>query len=254
MSNGRGNDKLTSPQSEFKHTFVYLGARLKPTVHGDIRRAPVGPAAIEDTEGTRERILTVATRLFAAQGFHSVSLRTLTNEAEVNLASVSYHFGSKEGLVAAIFDRHCAPMMDERRRLLAACAEMPGRPPLLEQIIEAFITPAISITADTTGGGATFSRLRAVLAHENQALAEQLIAKHFDNTSAMFIDALQRCVPRLDRVAVYWRFHFLLGSLYYTSVNPGRIRQLSGGKCDPADTAASIREMVKFVAAGFRAA
>ena len=125
---------------------------------------------------------------------------------------------------------------------------------MLEQIIEAFIMPALSVTADTAGGGATFSRLRAVLAHENQALAEELIAKHFDTTSALFVDALHRCLPHLDRADVYWRFHFLLGALYYTSVNPKRIRQLSGGKCNPANTAAAVREMVKFVAAGFRAA
>lgn len=207
----------------------------------------------DDVEGTRDRILTAGTQLFAAQGFNGVSLRQLTTEAGVNLASVGYHFGSKEGLIEAIFERHCQPMMDDRRRRLAACAEKPGRAPLLEQIIEAFVTPAISITADTAGGGATFSRLRAVLAHENHALAEQLITKHFDTTSSQFIDAFQRCLPKLSREAVYWRFHFLLGALYYTSVNPGRIRQLSGGKCDPTDAASAVHEMVQFVAAGFRA-
>ena len=214
---------------------------------------PAPTASLDDRDSTRERILSVATELFAAQGFNGVSLRTLTTEAGVNLASVSYHFRSKEGLIAAIFDRHCAPMIEDRRCRLAACEEKPGRPPLLEQIIEAFITPALDVSADTSGGGATFSRLRAVLAHENQALAEELISKHFDSTSAEYVEALQRCLPQLSRADVYWRFHFLLGALYYTSVNPKRIRQLSNGKCDPANTAAAIREMVKFVAAGFRA-
>lgn len=214
---------------------------------------PAPTPSLDDRDSTRERILSVATELFAAQGFNGVSLRTLTNEAGVNLASVSYHFRSKDGLIAAIFDRHCAPMIEDRRRRLAACEEKPGRPPLLEQIVEAFITPALDVSADTSGGGATFSRLRAVLAHENQALAEELISKHFDSTSAQYVEALQRCLPQLSRADVYWRFHFLLGALYYTSVNPKRIRQLSSGKCDPANTAAAIREMVKFVAAGFRA-
>jgi AcrR family transcriptional regulator len=212
-------------------------------------QAPPG----EEAEGTRERILSVATQLFAAQGFHSVSLRQLTNEAGVNLASVGYHFRSKEGLVAAIFDRHCEPMMADRRRRLDACAEKPGLPPMLEQVLEAFITPALSITTDTAGGGATFSRLRAVLAHENRELAEQLIAKHFDETSDRFVDALFRCAPHLDRTEVYWRFHFLLGALYYTTVNPHRITQLSDGKCNPTDTATAVQKMVQFAAAGFRA-
>ena len=222
------------------------------------RIAPPGrrgrPSAVEpEEEGTRERILTVAERLFAERGFNGVSLRTLTAEAGVNLASVGYHFDSKEGLIAAIFDRRCRPMMQERLRLLAACAEGPGRPPMLEQIIEAFVLPAISQTADVAGGGATFTRLRAVLRHENSELARKLIAENFDETSARFVDALHRCLPRLSRDAIHWRFHFLLSALYYTTIDPGRIRHLSGGCCDPADTKVAVRELVRFVAAGFRA-
>lgn len=209
-------------------------------------------SAVADAESTSDRILSVAAHLFATEGFHKVSLRRLTNVAGVNLASVAYHFGSKEGLIAAIFDRYCQPMMSHRQQMLAACTDKRGRPPMLEQIIEAFIVPAIFVTTDT-GGGAIFTRLRAVLAQENHRLAEKLIRKHFDPTSTLFIEALHRCVPRLSKTDVYWRFHFLLGSLYYTTVNPKRISMLSNNKCDPTDTKTAVREMVKFVAAGFRA-
>lgn len=212
-----------------------------------------GGRTAEDALGTRERILRVAERLFAERGYKSVSLRTLTTEAGANIASVNYHFGSKEGLVAAIFDSRCGPMISDRRRRLEACAEGPGRPPLLEQVVEAFVAPAVAVTADASGGGTTFTRLRAVLAHENHALARRLIEKHFDDTSRAFIAALHRCLPHLSLADVYWRFHFLLGALYYTTVNPDRIRQLSGGLCDPSDPDTAIATMVRFVAAGFRA-
>lgn len=212
------------------------------------------PAPVaEDNEGTRERLLAVGERLFAEKGYSGVSLRVLTAEAGVNLASVGYHFGSKDGLIAAIFERRCQPMMDERRRRLAACAEGPGRPPLLEQIIDAFVAPAISAATDAAHGGTIFTRLRAVLRHENHELAKKLIARNFDDTSRQFIDALHRCLPYLGREDVCWRFHFLLAALYYTSVDHERLRRLSGGLCDPADADTAVREMVKFVAAGFRA-
>lgn len=226
-------------------------AARKRTAASVRRRRPASAGAEE--EGTRERILTVAERLFAERGFNGVSVRTLTDEAGVNLASVGYHFDSKEGLIAAIFDRRCRPMMQERRRLLAGCTEGPGRPPMLEQIIEAFVMPAMSQTVDVAGGGAIFTRLRAVLRHENSELARRLIADNFDETSAAFIDALHRCLPQLGREAIYWRFHFLLSALYYTTIDPGRIRHISEGRCDPADTKAAVRELVRFVAAGFRA-
>jgi AcrR family transcriptional regulator len=210
------------------------------------------PVPAADVEDTRERIMQVATQLFATNGFHSVSLRRLTQEANVNLASVGYHFGSKEGLVAAIFAKHCEPMMAHRREMLLACADKRGRPPMLEQLIEAFIVPAL-ITTEDAADRATFTRLRAVLAHENNELAHQLISKYFDATSTLFVEALHRCVPHLSREDVLWRFHFLLSALYYTTVNPMRIQLLSGGKIDPTDQRTAVTEMVRFVAAGFRA-
>jgi AcrR family transcriptional regulator len=209
------------------------------------------PPTTGEVDGTRDRILQIATNLFASNGFHSVSLRRLTQEAGVNLASVSYHFGSKEGLIAAIFARYCEPMMVHRREMLLSCAEKRGRPPILEQIIEAFIVPAI-VTSDEADRS-TFTRLRAVLAHENNELAHELISKYFDATSTLYVEALHRQVPHLSREDVLWRFHFLLSALYYTTVNPMRIQLLSGGKIDPTDQRKAVKEMVKFVAAGFRA-
>lgn len=206
-----------------------------------------------DETSTRERILRVAEQLFAEHGFNGVSVRTLTAAANVNLAGISYYFGSKEGLLAAIYESHCRPMAEERLRLLSACAETPGRAPLLEQIIAAFIGPALDSTIDAAGGGAVFTRLRAMLAHENNALAKALVAEHFDATSRRFVEALAACLPELGREVVLWRFHFLLGTLYYTMITPDRIVHLSNGLCDPSDVATVMAQMVRFIAAGFRA-
>ena len=45
---------------------------------------------------TVERILDVAEILFAEKGFAATSLRLITRKAQVNLAAVNYHFGSKK--------------------------------------------------------------------------------------------------------------------------------------------------------------
>ncbi|HCN76459.1 MAG TPA: TetR family transcriptional regulator, partial [Verrucomicrobiales bacterium] len=73
-----------------------------------------------EDSGTRERILLKAAELFAQRGFESVSLRDLTQAAEVNLAAVNYHFGSKEALIEEVVTRVMRPMNDERLRLLDA--------------------------------------------------------------------------------------------------------------------------------------
>lgn len=102
-------------------------------------------------------------------------------------------------------------------------------------------------------GRAGFIRLRAMLSAENSALLEQLISANFDASSRSFVDALTVCLPHLTREDVLWRFHFLLGSVYYTGMGPHRIFALSGGACDPSDPTATAAEMVPFLAAGFRA-
>ena len=58
-----------------------------------------------NTPDTRERLLDAAEHLFAHHGIGSTSLRSITAEAETNLASVHYHFGSKEALIEAVFAR-----------------------------------------------------------------------------------------------------------------------------------------------------
>lgn len=48
-------------------------------------------------------ILDAAEKLFASHGFHGTSVRDIAHEADVNIAMISYYFGSKEKLIEAIF-------------------------------------------------------------------------------------------------------------------------------------------------------
>ena len=62
--------------------------------------------------GTRERLVEVAGRLFARNGFNGVSVRDIVREAEANLGAVTYHFGSKEALFAEIVARKLARLQE----------------------------------------------------------------------------------------------------------------------------------------------
>lgn len=205
----------------------------------------------EPDVSTRERLIQSAERLFARRGFDGVSVRDIASDAKANSALVGYYFGGKEGLLAEVYMRHCAPLKKERARLLAACNAQ-HRIPTLEEVLEAFIRPSLEATRDENGG-ASFSRLRAILSAENSSLLEQLVAQNFDDSSKVFVKALCKCLPELSREDVLWRFHFLLGAIYYTATGPHRIKTLSKGRCDPSDPAATTQELIPFIAAGFRA-
>jgi len=51
----------------------------------------------------KETIITAATALFADLGFHGASMREIAKVTGVNMATISYHFGNKEGLYHSVF-------------------------------------------------------------------------------------------------------------------------------------------------------
>jgi AcrR family transcriptional regulator len=206
--------------------------------------------ADEPGSETRRKLMRAAEWLFADRGFAGVSVRDITDAANVNSALVGYHFRGKLGLLSAIYREHAEALTSERLRLLSDI-QAQGRRATLEEVLIAFVRPALSVTRDDSGG-ADFLRLRSVLAGENSELLEQLVAENFDRSSSAFVDALCVCLPQLTRDDVLWRFHFLLGAIYYTATGPHRIRSLSQGRCDPTDPEATLRELIPFMAAGFR--
>lgn len=74
---------------------------------------------------TRNRVLGVATRLFAARGFEKVTVREICREAGANVAAVNYHFGDKLGLYQEVLGRAIVVMQETTE---IARAEGAGRP------------------------------------------------------------------------------------------------------------------------------
>lgn len=54
------------------------------------------------------QIMGIAEKLFANKGFDGTSVRDIAEEAGVNLAMISYYFGSKDKLMQAIFEERTA--------------------------------------------------------------------------------------------------------------------------------------------------
>jgi AcrR family transcriptional regulator len=202
------------------------------------------------TSETREQLVAAAERLFAERGFAGVSVRTIAAEAGVNWSLVGYYFRGKDGLLAEVYRRHCTTLNAERLRLLAE-ARRTGLQ--LESVIEAFVRPALE---EIQGGDGRnqYSRLRATLAAEDAPLLTQLVADNFDQSSRTFVAALRECLPTLPADEVLWRFHFMLGTIYYSASSPQRIKAFSRGRCDPGDVEATVRHLVPFLVTAFRSA
>ncbi len=201
----------------------------------------------------REAILAAAEELFATNGFNAVSVRDIAQAAGANPGSVTYHFKTKDGLLLEIYRRHCAPMNLRRSELLAAAKRVRDLQDRLEAIVRAYVVPAFTSGSDLAGGGARFTRLRAVMSAEGNEVARKIIAQTFDDTSHAFIDAVHESLPHIPRTDIVWRSHFLLGALYYSLVTPERVSRLSRGEADGSDAASAIEQLVQASVAAFQA-
>jgi AcrR family transcriptional regulator len=201
----------------------------------------------------REAILGAAETLFSSNGYSAVSIRDIARAAGANPGSITYHFKSKDELLLAIYRRHCGPMNDRRHELLAAAMRIRDLENRLEAVIRAYVVPAFTSSSDHTGGGARFTRLRAMMSAEGNEAVGRIIAEIFDETNQAFIEAIEQSLPRLSRSTIVWRCQFLLGALYYSLISPERITRLSRGEANGADVAQAIEQIVVATVASLQA-
>lgn len=199
---------------------------------------------------TKDRILGAAEELFAQQGFAGTSLREVTSRADVNIAAVNYHFGSKENLVNEVFRRRMDEMSARRLAALKAATEAaPGR---LEPVLAAFVEPALALAQDRHGGGTAFVRVIArAYAEKNDAL-RKFLSDQYGHVLREFARAIAACVPALGKEALYWRLDFLSGALTYAMADFGLIKR-PAGTSEAAHRERAARELIRFAAAGLRA-
>jgi AcrR family transcriptional regulator len=203
---------------------------------------------------TKTRILDAAEKLFSEHGFAGTSVRAITAEANVNLAAVHYHFGSKEAVIRAVFARRLNPLNEERlERLDAAEAKAGGKPVPLKTILEAFIGPVLRLRRGPAKGGARFMRLMGRTFTESGDLILSIFLKQFGTVAKRFTAALHKTLPSLPSEELFWRMHFMIGTMAHTMADTFRLKMLSRGTCDASDTEAVLARLVAFVAAGMQA-
>src|ERR1700759_5677836 len=216
-------------------------------------RRPTRKEAAARKPNLREAILAAAEELFSTNGFNAVSVRDIAPGAGSNPGSVTYHFKTKDGLLLEIYRRHCGPMNHRRAELLAAALRVRDLQDRLEGIGAAYLVPAFSSGNDLAGGGARFTRLRAVMSAEGNEVARKIIAQTFDDTSHAFIDAIHESLPHIPRTEIVGRSHFLLGALSSSLVPPERVSRLARGEADGSDSGHAIEELVRATRASFQA-
>lgn len=196
---------------------------------------------------TKTRILGAAELLFAEHGFSGASLRQVTAAANVNLAAVNYHFGSKDNLIEEVLRRRL-DQINERR--LASLAQIPEHA-TLEEVLEAFIRPTLELSLDSAGG-ALFVRVLARAFAEHDGRLRQFLSDNYGNVMRQFAARFAQLLPQLGRRELQWRLDTVIGALTYSMADFG-VTQRRPGIPEAGHRHEMASHLIRFAAAGLRA-
>jgi len=102
-----------------------------------------------DGSETRDRLIRAGEQLFATESINAPLSSVLSAAQQRNKAALQYYFGSREGLLAAILERHVAAIEAERSEMLRDA--LGDDQPSLDALVAALFVPAANRLHTTEG-------------------------------------------------------------------------------------------------------
>ncbi|MFN3548469.1 MAG: TetR/AcrR family transcriptional regulator [Mesorhizobium sp.] len=200
----------------------------------------------QSSDNTRDKILDAAEILFGERTFDTVSLRDITQKADVTLALASYHFGTKERLFAEVVGRR-ADILNQMRRERLAAIEADGRLDT-RSIIDAFMHPLFEQMASGSPGWESYLLILAQLGQTNRWL--HLLHENFDETAELFLAKLETALPAVPKPLLMRGFSMVLVAMLQTLSRNRRVDALSGGAVSADDLDDAYAVLLRFVVKG----
>lgn len=204
---------------------------------------------------TREQILEAAWNLFAERGFEDVSVRDVTNSAGVNLASVSYHFGGKEGLIQETVKRCMNPINEYRIKLLKQkIAEHGGLGSVpLHDLMTAFMRPVV-LPEECGVRAGLMLRLVARYLIESDYTIPSVSRNLYTEVFQVYAKAFMVHYPDLSPLAIVKHIVFASGTvIYYHGLGKVAMQLSAGthGDVGEIDREEMLQDIVEFAIHGF---
>ena len=199
---------------------------------------------------TKTDILDAAEYLFSQSGFTQTSMREITARAEVNLASVNYHFGSKKNLIQAVFKRYFDHLMPQVESCLTSLTLMEGAKGV-EQLLYSLIPPMLNLNTISEQGTATFVKLLGRGYNETQGHLRKFLMTDYGDCIRSLVDAIRRCLPELPEEELFWRLHFAMGSFVFSMASSQALTEIAESDFHKhVDIKEVMQHLVPFVAQG----
>ena len=204
---------------------------------------------------TATEILNAAEALFAERGFAETSLRNITTKADVNLAAVNYHFGSKKSLIHAVFARFLTPFTrDLEDGLLSYEAVLQGKTPDLAQLLTILTQTALKTHEARDNNLDVFMRLLGLAYSQGQGHLRKYLKVEYGGVFSRYMSLMQQASPELNDEQRFWRIHFMLGATIFSISGINSLTAMIEHDLGKKTSVESlIAELLPFITAGFKA-
>ena len=146
-----------------------------------------------DGTETRARLLAEAESQFAEVGIWQAAMGDIVRAAgQRNASALTYHFGSREGVLDAILAEHGNPIDAHRGEMLSMVHHDPDTPTDIRSLVSALVRPMTTVLADSRGR----RYVRIVAQLSDRFPAWQDVPEGVDQ--AHLTDALVRLEARAD--------------------------------------------------------
>lgn len=199
--------------------------------------------------GTKDALIKAALTLFADKGFDRVSLRDITGLAGANVASVKYHFGSRENLIDAAISEIITPVNRER---LALLDDLEARGSFtVPDLLAALFNPLFRQINSSPLGERLFCKLMGRIVGDRPYEFDPEIMVQFRGIAERFTRAFQKILPNLSQEEVLWRLHFSFGVLSTTLLHGELFKKISEEVLGEEDLETTFSRILNFCSAGF---
>jgi len=175
--------------------------------------------------------------------------------AGVNLAAVNYHFGSKEALLEAVFERRLIPLNQIRSDKLEQIrdeAVEKGKRPSTKKVLQAFIEPTLRFK-ESESGTEDFIALVGRSFTDPDDTVRRIFFRLIGPIFELLFETLRDALPELPENLLYWRLHFVLGSLAHTMHMSCCDKFLPAHFSDGCGNESLLSMLIPFVTAGMEA-
>lgn len=203
------------------------------------------------SEGTREKLLLTALRLYARQGIHEVSLRAIgTAAGSRNSAAVHYHFKNKAGVINALVGfifTHLNEIGREQQLYRKA-----QNTDAIDQSIKLCLLPLAEMTHRHTWGNDAI-RLLARLLAENSEEYSTITLQHSRAFYQTADGYLARLLPHLDTQTRQLRMMFMAVTIFHGFAEVASLQHTPLGDLSKIDDKSLLNQLVNYLAGGLQA-